>query len=89
MDFAQLAAHVGETFTLAGIPVTLTTATPNGGGGSLVFAGPVDQPLEQATYEIAHPELLGMGATREVLEPLELRDMLRQTAKEMAALYEV
>lgn len=57
MDFAQLAAHVGETFTLAGIPVTLTTATPNGGGGSLVFAGPVDQPLEQATYEIAHPEL--------------------------------
>lgn len=57
MDFAQLADHVGEAFTLAGIPVTLTTATPVGDGGSLVFEGPVDQPLGQATYEIAHPEL--------------------------------
>ncbi len=57
MDFAQLAGHVGEDFTLAGIPVTLTTATPSGGGGSLVFEGPLDQPLEQATYDIAHPDL--------------------------------
>jgi hypothetical protein len=57
VDFAQLADHVGEVFTLAGTPVTLATATPAGAGGSLVFEGPLDQPLDQATYELAHPEL--------------------------------
>ncbi|PUA81372.1 DUF6916 family protein [Nocardioides currus] len=60
MEFAQLAAHVGEEFTLAGVPVTLTTATPAGAGGSLVFEGPLDRPLDQATHEIAHP-VLGDG----------------------------
>lgn len=72
MDFDQLAQHVGDDFTLAGVPVTLATATPSGGGGSLVFEGPLDQPLEQATYELAHPDLddgvlfivpIGMTAT--------------------------
>lgn len=57
MDFTQLAEHVGEDFTLAGIPVVLASATPAGDGGSLVFEGPLDQPLEQATYELAHPDL--------------------------------
>lgn len=57
MDYPGLAAHVGEDFTLAGIPVTLTTATPAGLGGSLVFEGPLDQPIEQATHALTHPEL--------------------------------
>lgn len=60
MDFARLADHVGEAFTLAGTPVTLTTATPAGVGGSLVFEGPLDRPLDQATYELVHPDL-GQG----------------------------
>lgn len=57
MDFAQLAGHVGEEFTLAGIPAILASATPNNGGGSLVFEGPLDPALEQATYELVHPGL--------------------------------
>lgn len=57
MDYSELAAHVGEDFTLAGVPVTLTAATPAQGGGSLVFEGPLDDPLEQATHPLTHPEL--------------------------------
>jgi hypothetical protein len=79
VDFAALAAHVGETFTLAGTTVTLTTATPAEVGGSLVFEGPLDQPLEQATYELTHPELadgvlfivpIGVSATGRAYEAI-------------------
>jgi predicted DNA-binding transcriptional regulator YafY len=51
--------------------------------------GRIELRFQTEQVEIAHHELLGMGATLEVLEPLELRDMLRRTAKELAALYEV
>jgi predicted DNA-binding transcriptional regulator YafY len=51
--------------------------------------GRIELTFQAEQIEIAHHELLGMGATLEVLEPLELREMLRQTAKELAALYAV
>jgi hypothetical protein len=77
VEYAELADHVGEGFILAGTPVTLTTATPSGVGGSLVFEGPLDRPLDQATYEIVHPDLgdgvlflvpVGVTATGRVYE---------------------
>lgn len=77
MDFADLAAHVGEEFSLAGTVVTLSSASPAGTGGSLVFSGPLDQPLEQATHSLAHPELgegdlfvvpVGIGAAERTYE---------------------
>jgi predicted DNA-binding transcriptional regulator YafY len=51
--------------------------------------GRVELRFQTERVEIAHHELLPLGAAIEVLEPLELREMLRQTAKELAALYEV
>jgi predicted DNA-binding transcriptional regulator YafY len=50
--------------------------------------GRVEVRFNTERVEIAHHELLGMGAALEVLEPLELRELMQRTAKEMAALYD-
>ncbi|MBT2487345.1 YafY family transcriptional regulator [Streptomyces sp. ISL-96] len=42
-------------------------------------------PIE--TTDHAHAQFLGLGAEIEVLEPAELRERLRQTARELGALY--
>ncbi len=57
LTFDTLASHRGEAFHLAGVPVVLAAATPAGSGGSVIFEGPLDPPLAQDSYLLAHADL--------------------------------